>query len=423
LQIDWKLRVDDVIYSGFAGTDYLYQRPDLSQRRRAEEIMDSLGVASLRHRDVQELSTGELRRVLIARALVGRPQVLLLDEVCDGLDAPARRNLLGNLDRIVRTGTQVLYATHRPDELIPSLTHALMLEGGGIVWQGEITKVASPVERGQPCLPNFTTISKAERPRLPALHSNSCPSGVLFRLRGVNVYLNRNRVLRNLDWEMRAGENWAVLGANGAGKSTFLKLLAGKLHGAIGSRVQRFGLTPRDTFRELRKRVGYLSPVLQALYRDSVTGAEVVASGFFSSIGLVDRVSSRQRRRVENLLAEFRLSELAIRPAMRMSYGELRKLLMLRALVHEPAVLICDEPFDGLDASSRGEFCAALDQVARNGTRLVTVTHHLSDLPRSITHALVLEKGRMVCQGELHTVRKHAAVERLFGTDLSQAGQ
>jgi ABC-type molybdenum transport system ATPase subunit/photorepair protein PhrA len=216
---------------------------------------------------------------------------------------------------------------------------------------------------------------------------------------------------------MEDGQNWAVLGANGSGKTTFLKLLCGDVHPAAGARVQRFNLTPRNTLGDIRRRIGFVSPALQAAYRERLTGAEVVASGFFASIGLLRRITPRQRRRVTDLFRAFRVPHLADLPALQMSYGEFRTILLLRALVHDPAVLVCDEPFDGLDAEARRTFTAALDGIAKNGTRLVTVTHHIAELPRSITHALLLENGRVVCEGALAEVRRHPAMRRLFADE------
>jgi iron complex transport system ATP-binding protein len=132
---------------------------------------------------------------------------------------------------------------------------------------------------------------------------------------------------------------------------------------------------------------------------------------------LLDRVTRAQARRIRELLKRFGLEYLATVPALKMSYGEFRKILLLRALVHDPAILVCDEPFDGLDLDARRAFTAALDNVARNGTRLVTVTHHLSELPASITHALVLERGKIVCEGALDEVRRHPASRRLFADE------
>jgi ABC-type molybdenum transport system ATPase subunit/photorepair protein PhrA len=235
---------------------------------------------------------------------------------------------------------------------------------------------------------------------------------VLIHIEGADVYLNRARVLSSLTWQMRDGENWAILGGNGAGKSTFLKLVCGDVHPAAGSRVRRFEFTPRNTLWELRKRIGFVSPALQATYRERLNAREVVASGFFSSVGLLARVTRAQWRRVDSLLAAFGMSRLARVRAT--SYGEFRKVLLLRALVHHPVLVVCDEPFDGLDATAKRSFAEALDHVASNGTRLLTVTHHIDDLPAATTHALVLENGRIVCQGELPEVRRHPSARRLF---------
>ena len=141
----------------------------------------------------------------------------------------------------------------------------------------------------------------------------------------------------------------------------------------------------------------------------------MIASGFFCSVGLLDKVKRRQRRKVHALLHSFGLGDLTDKSALQMSYGEFRKVLLLRALIHDPQILICDEPFDGLDLQAKTEFAQALEQASRNGTRLLTVTHHLGDLPGCITHALLLENGRIVCQGALDAIRKHPATRRLFG--------
>jgi molybdate transport system ATP-binding protein len=404
LQRHWKLRVIDVIYSGFRGTDYLYKFPTPAQRQRAGDVIALLGIDRLLKRNVQSLSTGELRRVLIARALVARPKVLLLDEVCDGLDALVRQRFLETLNGIASAGTQIVYTTHRVEEMIPALTHAAILDQGRIVWRGRADEMP---RRSRPSPP---------RPA-PKKTSSVDFSGtkILIRVDNASVYLDRKRVLRDVCWQMQKGENWAVFGANGAGKTTFLKLLAGEVHPALGGHVQRFDLTPRNTLWDIRQRVGFLSPSLQASYREHLTGAEVVASGFFGSVGLRRRVTRRQWQCVADLLEMFRVPHLEKLAILKMSYGELRKILLLRALVHNPAIILCDEPFDGLDSDAREAFSLTLDEVAKNGTRLVTVTHHLTDLPRSTTHGLLLENGRIVCQGRVGELQHHPAMHCLFG--------
>jgi ABC-type molybdenum transport system ATPase subunit/photorepair protein PhrA len=145
--------------------------------------------------------------------------------------------------------------------------------------------------------------------------------------------------------------------------------------------------------------MGFVSPELQTNYREAMTGAEVIASGFFSSVGLMQRASREQKRKVAALVAALGLRELAARNILHMSYGEFRKVLLARALVQEPEVLICDEPFDGLDAPARADFARALEGAARRGANLVMVTHHLADLPRCITHVAELSAGRLTFAG------------------------
>jgi ABC-type molybdenum transport system ATPase subunit/photorepair protein PhrA len=237
----------------------------------------------------------------------------------------------------------------------------------------------------------------------------------LLRLEEADVYLDRRKVLHRISWQLHAGEHWAVLGGNGAGKTTFLRLVASEVYPAVGARVERFGLGARDTIWDLRRRIGCVSPLLQAHYREQVTAGEVVASGFFSSIGLMDQVTVKQRRRVRDLLERFDLAGLARRRMAELSFGELRKILTLRALVHRPQLLILDEPFDGLDARSRADFAQTLSRVAADGAQLLIVTHHLDDLPRCVTHGLFLDRGRVIVSGVWPTVRRHPGVVRLFG--------
>jgi len=231
-------------------------------------------------------------------------------------------------------------------------------------------------------------------------------------IKRANVFLNRKRVLRDITWELQADQHWAILGANGAGKSTLLKLIFGDLHPALGGVVERFALSVNSTIWEVKNRIGYVSPDFQANYRDRLTGSEVIASGFFSSVGLMKPLLSRQKTKVGQLLGSFGLESLTEKPILQMSYGEFRAVLILRALVNEPQVLLLDEPFDGLDPSTKSDIGKVLEKLAGNGTSLIIVTHHPVDLPACITHGLLLEKGQILCQGQLQQIRSHPAVER-----------
>ena len=409
LQQEWRLTGRQVIESGFGGGDYVYQRLTAGQAQAVEGVARLMGAEHLLGRNVHELSTGELRRVLIARALAGEPRVLVCDEICDGLDATARGGLLKTLDKVARRGTQLLFTTHRSEELPPALTHRLVLEKGRVV---ECDKLEAKMARSAipPIQPGPTSALRNLRrgPEAAAQRRADSPQP-LISIRKANVFLGPRRVLCDVNWEMRAGEHWAVLGGNGAGKTTFLKLVIGDLHPALGGLVQRFEFTSRNTLWELRRRIGWVSPELQAGYREDISGAEVVGSGLFSSVGLRRRLTSRQRARVAAVMAGLGIESLAARNALQVSFGEFRKLLLARALVQEPALLVLDEPFDGLDAASRRGMAAALERVAAAGTSLLAVTHHADDLPGCTTHVARLAGGCLEFQGTLlqFTERTH----------------
>jgi len=413
LHQEWMLTGWQVIQSGFHGGDYVYQKPPARQLALARSIVRKLALEKLVRRNVQELSTGELRKILVARALAGAPRVLVCDELCDGLDATARAGLLRLLEQVARNGTQLLLTTHRAEEIIPSVTHRLVLNEGRIVEQVRLNQNSrrTPQNFGlRQRSAVFDLIdscgkSGAAPPQSRTLARRLMRSAVearpLIRIERANVFLGAKRVLRNIHLEIRAGQHWAILGGNGAGKSTLLKLMLGDLHPALGGRVRRFEFTPRNMIWDWKRRMGFVSPELQSNYREAMTGAEAIASGFFSSVGLMQRASRDQMRKVAALVAALGLRELAARNILHMSYGEFRRILLARALVQEPEVLICDEPFDGLDASARADFARALEGAARRGANLVMVTHHPADLPRCITHVGRLDAGRLIFQGAI----------------------
>lgn len=391
LNLEWVRTGRDVLLTGFHRTDYLYQRLTAEQRAAAAQVAEEFRLGPLLRRDVQTLSQGEFRRVLIARALLGRPRLLLLDEFTDGLDAAMRASLLAAVQRAAESGTHVLLATHREDELIPALGRRLVLEEGRImaakgrkghkaIRSGNVPPSTSNAQRPKSA-PSPSPALKVERWTLNV--GSSPPStSFLFRLRNVSVYRDRKAVLRNFNWEMRPGEHWSVTGPNGCGKSTFLKLLLGELHPALGGTIERFGETRRHTLWEIRARVGYVGPDLQTAYRDDLTAREVVASGWFASIGLMDAVTRAQWRRVDEVLEQFNLRELAQGNFLRLSYGQRRRVLLARAVVHRPQVLLLDEPLDGLDAGALEYTARFLAEEGGSQLATVIVSHRQESLGR-----------------------------------------
>jgi molybdate transport system ATP-binding protein len=381
---DLAVRVEDVVRSGF--TDSIWPGGPLpsDQEGRVDAALGAMGLEALRRRSLLEVSTGEARRALLARALAPGPRALLLDEFVNGLDAASRAMVLEAVSALARRGTPTVLATHRPEEVIPEARHAAILEGGRIVRAGPREEVeaewrAASAAGALPPLPGAAT-----RPR----------PDPLFEVRG-DVLVDGRLVLRGLDWRMARGESWAVRGPNGAGKSTFLRLLLGEEHLAPGGRISRLDLGPSADVRDVRARVGLVAPDLQARHRGDATGLEVVLSGFEGSIGLGGEPTGARRDAALAWLGAVGGAHLAGRSIQAISYGELRRLLLARALVTDPDVLLLDEPFSGLEPRSRAEAMDLVDRLCRAGRSVVLVTHHDDEVLPSIGFELRLSGGRV----------------------------
>ncbi len=415
---EWAATGLEVILAGFDDALLLYGLPDPQRRARAEAVVAELGIAALAARRMARLSTGEGRKILLARALAVEPDVLLLDECLEGLDAPSRRDFLALLDRVAaaRPGLALLFTSHRAGELPACLERALLMEGGRIVGSGPLDEIladpATPAERAGHA-PGALELPSAA-PAGPA------PGEFLARISGADVDIGGERILHAIDWTIRPGEHWAVLGANGAGKSTLLSLLGGEhwpsaLTGAPGSVEYGFG-EPGETLDDLRRRIGVVSAALQAGYSYDVTALQAVCSGASGSVGLYAEPGPQVRARAAELLDFFGLAALASRRIRTLSRGQLRRVLLARALLFNgspgpggerlpamplPSMLLLDEPMAGLDAPSRRAFRALLDRVAGLGVALVLVTHHERDLPACVNRVLALRGGRVAFNGTL----------------------
>jgi molybdate transport system ATP-binding protein len=214
-------------------------------------------------------------------------------------------------------------------------------------------------------------------------------------LRNACVYRDERRVLGPLDWTLGAGEHWLIAGPNGAGKSTLIALLYGDLSPADGGGIERQGLPPGTPISEWKGAVGIVSPELQSRYAATTcTVDEIVVSGLHSSIGLDEPPSPAERALARRRLAEVGLRGLGRRRARQLSYGQLRRALVARALIMDRRLLLLDEPFDGLDASARDIVAARVAAAVKHGTQVVFATHHPEDVPAYVTRRLTLPGRR-----------------------------
>lgn len=389
----WDLTGLDLLLTGFEDTPLIYSdggNQALARREAAVRMAARLEAEGLLDRDTPTLSQGQLRLLLLGRALLRSPALLLLDECTDGLDARYREIFFDVLEEYAPRCTIVMTA-HRPGQ-IPGwcverryvsegrlyATQPEQADGGG--YMPELQKTASGI---------------CETETLPPL----------LDLENVTVFIDRQKVLRDITWSVHQGEHWRISGANGSGKSTLLRLLAGDEFTAAGGTLERW--LPHqggavDTLAEVRKGIRLVSDLSQALYGYSLTAHEMVCTGFDNSIGVYRKFSPAEKdealRRMQEMFPEESAEDVETlgRQSIRhLSTGQLRRLFLARALVGKPDILLLDEPCSGLDAPSRAHYLNLLDQLAARGLHMIFVSHHGEDAPLCINREAQMEDGRL----------------------------
>lgn len=384
----WNLRVRDVVATGLHRTDLLLSPVTRVQAGQVNAMLRACGIERLAAREFLSLSYGEKRLTLLARALAPRPDWLLLDEVYNGLDGEYRGRIDAVLAAARARGQSWIATAHRAMD-VPRGTRSLIELSDGRIRRTKPLSAAD-VARLRAAAGEFP-LAPSRRPR-PS-KATPAPGAVLLRLIDVDLYVGYRAVLRAVNWQLRQGEHWSVFGANGAGKSSFLKLLYGDLSPALGGKVERAGFPAGAPIFEWKRRVGYVSPELQSLYAIDVELLQLVASGRHSSIGLAAPMSAADLECAHAWLAFFKLLKLARRRPRELSYGQLRRALIARAMAAEPKILLLDEPFTGLDPVQRTAMKRLLERLMQRVT-LVVAVHHAEDLPRGMTRGLHLHKRR-----------------------------
>ena len=233
---------------------------------------------------------------------------------------------------------------------------------------------------------------------------------------GLTIRRGNVVILENICWQVLAGEHWVILGANGSGKTSLLCALTGYLTptaGEVEVLGQRYG---RTDWRQLRRRLGLVSSAIRRLIPPGEPALETVVSGKYAMIEFWGKMTPAERRRGRQILRQIECLELADRPWLFLSQGERQRVLIGRALMAKPAVLILDEPCAGLDPGAREHFLQFLQRLGR-GARpptLVLVTHHVEEIMPVFSHVLILKKARVMAQGPKKGGLTSAALSEAF---------
>ncbi len=369
---------------------YYYQ-----QRWNQHDIADDMPTVG--GTPIISLSSGELRKYQIAKALANTPRVLIIDNPFIGLDAGARinfRNLLGSLTQ--EAGLLVILVLSKRDDIPDFITHVLPVEGLRLLpkmtlaeYRKQYAALPKPVlgDDKRRWIADLPVRDLSEKDFYPA------EGGEILRFRNVSIRYGDRTILKPLDWTVHEGERWALSGPNGSGKSTLLSLVCADNPQAYACNIELFGHRrgTGESIWEIKRHIGYVSPEMHRAYLKDIPAIDVVASGLIDSVGLYVRPRPEQRQSCLDWMRIFGVEGIADRSFLQLSSGEQRLCLLARAFVKDPELLILDEPLHGLDDRNRclvrqiiKHFCQ------RPHKTLVMVTHYQEELPDCITHSLTL---------------------------------
>ncbi|MFA5327493.1 MAG: ATP-binding cassette domain-containing protein [Prolixibacteraceae bacterium] len=391
-----------------------------NQEVRQSEIITSLQMMDmlpLAGRKLMMLSNGERKRIQLSVALLQNPDILVLDQPFVGLDVSARKKLEKLIIQLHHSGKTIVLICD--SEHIPKEIDFVLALGKGHVLQFVERSAFNP------------QIQKSENHSIAEHFIEEIkPSGenafeFAVKMSDVNVVLGGNKILQNINWTVKRGERWALTGPNGAGKTTLLSLItADNPQGYVNDLVlfdRKRGTG--ESIWDIKKRIGYVSPELHLYFLrgkgifntipglgnpsgfigSSILCADVISSGFHDLIGISDKPSDFHRKSVEKWFSVLKLEHLAKSWFHEVSLSEQRLLLLARALVKIPSLLILDEPCQGLDPHQTKLFTRMLDSLCLHlGTTLIYVTHYADEIPKSIEYLLELETGRVKSCGEFH---------------------
>ena len=356
-----------------------------------DEIISTLGIHDLLEKETLMLSSGELRRVQLAEMLSASPRLMIVDNPYIGLDVNARRQVSEFLAKISARGkTQLILVVSRLKD-IPFFIEKILP-----VADGKVLPIMNKADyiRLNPVTEN--SLDARRRDMILSLPDCSEGKGQIVNCNNISIRYGNRTIFHNFSWTVESGERWALNGENGAGKSTLLSLVCADNPQAYACDISLFGHKrgSGESIWDIKKNIGYVSPEMFRSYRRNMTALKIAASGMSDTSGVYNReVPADIKQRVLFWFDIFGISNLAERNYLQLSSGEQRMVLLARAFVKDPALLVLDEPFHGLDSQRRETARSIIDTFcSRPGKTLIMVTHYEEEYPSCINRRLTLKK-------------------------------
>lgn len=368
--------------------------PESKHTELKEKLYDLFGIREMLDKHIVLLSSGELRKFQLTKALLTNPRMLIMDNPFIGLDAQTRDLLKVLLQQLIDNfSLQLILVLSKPTDIPDFITHVIPVVDricGNKQTKDEYLSTCADI-------PQRVLSEENEQAILDLPENEECVSASeILRLNKVNIHYGERYILKELDWTVKCSEKWALSGENGAGKSTLLSLVCADNPQGYTCDITLFDRKrgTGESIWDIKKHIGYVSPEMFRSYLKNLPVIDIVASGLYDTIGLYQRPRPSQVAICEWWLNIFGIGALKDRNFLQLSSGEQRLVLLVRAFVKDPDLLILDEPLHGLDSYN----CQLVKDIIeafckRKNKTLIMVTHYKEELPPCISHSLHIKRS------------------------------
>ena len=374
---------------------FLLAGDDTPERRALQTHLYGLfHMDTLLNKYIITLSSGELRKFQLTKTLFANPRLLIMDNPFIGLDAETRDQLKALLLLLAEEhDIEIMLVLSKTDDIPEYVSEVIELRDGTAL---PACSRQDYYDRQQPVPAHVLPATKREAILSLPYHDNDYDCRCVVNMKQVSIRYDERTILKDVDWTVMNGERWALSGQNGSGKSTLLSLICADNPQSYACDITLFD-RPRgsgESIWDIKKHIGYVSPEMHRSYKRNLPAIRIVASGLMDSIGLYAVPDQTDYEKCRWWLDIFDVGDLAERPFLQLSSGEQRLILLARAFVKDPQLLILDEPLHGLDLCNRRLVKDIIETFCqRRNKTLIMVTHYESELPACMTHKKFLARN------------------------------
>lgn len=356
-------------------------------------VIVSFHLENLLDEKVIKLSNGEMKKLLIASALIKNPELITMDHPLTGLDSSSRIEFSNMLAEITTSGTMVIMACN-PMEIPAAITHVAVMQNKDIVFKN----VKSKYDASHCNIGHYLHIDKLELNDLIPFQQTSSYSTII-KMNNVTIQYSGKKILSDINWLVKQGERWALTGPNGAGKSTLLSLINGDNPQAYANDIILFDRKrgSGESIWDIKKQTGFVSPELYQYFPTDSSCLHVIESGFYDTVGLFRQTDHHKEAICLRWMKLMHIQQYSHKLFSMIPAGAQRLCLLARAIVKNPTLLILDEPTQGLDFSQQQFFTQLIDDICTySDVTIIFVSHYEHHIPKAINKMIRLRNGIII---------------------------